>query len=109
MIRLWQYILLFLVKKPDNILIEYIKPDLIAMNYTILSDRPLTAREKYENFEFEPDMFRSTILKEYIWQIKRLFIVRNEKGHDFEIVTTIVQTWRGKIRYRIDNTSRIRN
>ncbi len=91
---------------------DLIKPDLAALNYTILSERPLTIKEEYENYEldFGPFVNGLSINRfRYKNQMKRLFVVRNEKGHDFELIITIIQTWRNKIRYRIESTSRIRN
>jgi hypothetical protein len=84
------------------------------MNYTILSERPLTFKEQYANFEFNfgPSIRINGIYLnnlKYKNKMKRLFIVRNEKEHDFELIVTIMQTWRDKIKYSIDSTSRIRD
>jgi hypothetical protein len=91
---------------------DYIKQDLAAMNYTILEERPLTIREQYENFEFDFGPFINGISVErlrYKNKMMRHFVVRNENGYDFELIITIIQTWRDKIKFRIESTSRIRN
>jgi len=91
---------------------ELIKQDLVEMNYTILSERPLTLKEQYENFEFDFGPFingMSVNVLRYKSEIKRHFVVRNEKDHDFELIITIIQTWRNKFKFRIESSSRIRN
>jgi hypothetical protein len=98
-------------KKTSELLVK----NFAEMNYAILSERPLTFKEKYEsNDAFQLslgsyiggvhiDKFR------YKNKIKRHFIVRNEKNHDFELIVTIIQTWGDKIKYSIDSKSRIRD
>ncbi len=91
---------------------EYIKPGLAAMNYTILSERPLTLKEQYENYELDFGPFINGVsinVLMYKSQMKRHFVVKNEKDHDFELIISIIQTWRDKFKFRIESTSRIRN
>ncbi len=96
-------------KKRVSLLLE---KDFAAMNYTILAERPLSFKEQYENFEFD---FGPTINGfsingiRYKNRMKRHFTVRNENGYDFELIISIIQTWRNKFKYNIDSTSRIRN
>lgn len=83
-----------------------------SLNYQVLLERPLTLKEQYENFEFEFGLFINGISLgrlQYKARMQRYFKVRNEKDHDFELIVTITQTWRDKIKYRIESTSRIRN
>jgi len=91
---------------------EFLKADFAAINYTILSERPLTFKEQYENYEANFGPFLNGVsvdVLRYKNQMKRHFVVRNEKEHDFELIVTIIQTWRNKLRYKIDSKSRIRN
>jgi hypothetical protein len=106
------YCLIIKNLKDKKRLEEFLKADFAAINYTILLERPLTFKEQYENFEanFGPFINGVSIdVLRYKNQMKRHFVVRNEKEHDFELIVTIIQTWRNKLRYRIDNKSRIRN
>jgi len=67
---------------------EFLSASFAAMNYNILSERPLTLKEQYENFEFnfEPSFRINGIYLNnlrYKNKMKRHFIVRNEKEHEF--------------------------
>ena len=92
---------------------EYLKQSLTdAKNYIIISERPLTLKEQYQNFEFEFGATINGISLDFLRfksRMKRHFVVRNEKEHDFELVVEIIQTWGDKIKYDIKHTSRIRN
>jgi len=90
---------------------RFLKSDLARLNYTILSERPLTGRELYENFE-------SAIGYSYLndsntngWLYKnkmlRRFVVKNEKDQYFELIITIVQTWRDKFIFKINGITRL--
>ena len=38
---------------------------------------------------------------------KRYFKVINENGYEFELIVTVIQTWKDKFKYRIEDTIRI--
>jgi len=106
------YLLIIKNLKDKKRVSELIKQDLAALNYTILSERPLTLREQYENFDMKVSIFFNGMSLDplrYKNRMKRFFVVRNEKVHDFELIITIIQTWRNKFSFRIESTSRIRS
>ncbi len=101
-------------KNQDKIRVgDFLKKDFTTMNYTISSERPLTFKEKFENFELGGPFIAVNGIPinaiRYKNQMKRHFVVRNEKNHDFELIVEVVQTWRNRILYNISSTSRIRN
>ena len=92
---------------------EFIRNELAAMNYSIISERPLTIKEQWESYELD---FGYNYLSgintnsiRYKNKMLRHFEVKNEKEHTFELIITIVQTWGDKIIYKINSTTRIRN
>ena len=91
---------------------ELLRQSFTSENYVILAERPLTFRERLENVEFDFGPFINGVsinTIKYKSRMKRHFLVRNEKGHDFELIVSIIQTWTDKIKYSVDSKSRIRN
>jgi hypothetical protein len=65
---------------------SYLKHDFALMNYTIISERPLTIKEQHENFEFEFGPFINGVSVNvflYKTRMKTHFVIKNENGYDF--------------------------
>ena len=90
-----------------------LKEELAKLNYTILEERPLTIREQYENYELDLGFNYLDGISTNSWLYKAKMLrhlkVVNEKDHYFELIVTVVQTWRDKIIYKINSTTRIRD
>ncbi|OOQ59246.1 hypothetical protein [Mucilaginibacter pedocola] len=81
-----------------------------TLQYTILEERLLTAKEAWDAFEpldipFDSS-FPALAHKNFG---HRYFRVEDPNGYQFELVVTVIQTWHNKFRYRIESTSRIRD
>jgi len=103
-----------LIKIRNNkTVIEILKPDFASQNYTIISERPLTFKESYNNYEldFGLNYLSGTTTNSLLYRSKmvRYVVVKNEKDHYFELIVSIVHTWRNKYLYRILSKSRIRD
>lgn len=91
---------------------EFLKKDLTDLGYEIIAERPPTFKDRYENYEIKFGPYINGIPLDnfrYKAQFKRHFFVKTEKGNYFELIISIIQTWRNKIKFRIDDTTRIRN
>lgn len=98
--------------KNDKTVIEILKNDFARQNYTIITERPLTLKETYENYElnFGFNYLSGTTTNSLLYRSKmvRYIVVKNEKDHYFELIVSIVHTWFNKYEYRILSKSRIR-
>jgi len=90
---------------------EFLQQSFASENYTILAERPLTFSESFENLPIEVGIYSNIPIGalRYKSRLKRHFIVRNEKNHDFELIVSVVQTWGDDFKYHIDSKSRIRD
>jgi hypothetical protein len=113
LLMIFSYQLILKKLKDKKRISSLIKNDLAAMNYTIISERPLTIKEQYENYEWDLgfNYLEGISTSSWLYKAKMLrhFVVRNEKEHEFELIITIVQTWRNKFIFKINSTSRLRD
>lgn len=97
-------------KKRSGTLLEN---DLANLGYSIISERPLTIKEQYENYEmdFGFNYLEGINTNSLLYKAKMLrhFLVKNENNYEFELIITVVQTWRDKIIYKIISTKRVRD